>query len=314
MEGAWELIKSRWYWFVGGLIGLWLVSKFIHSSSSASGTSDASTPAGVAVSYAGTNANDAAIQVAQTQAQSTLAAQQIAGNIAVQQAQIAQQAQAESDASNIQLAGVQGQYGLAIANSNNAAAVAQANDAMQLGIVQSNNSTTLGVAQSGDAAQVAMTQANDAFQLGENANAAQLAAVQNTNATQLAAYGIQAQVANNQTAALESIATTVSNNAAQVQTTALNDATAIQTKQLTNQATVINDTYALTSSGAFNKGGEGGTNQVAAWNALINPASASSGDTASAAVGTAQATSTQIAGIIAALGGAAKNGLSQVFG
>jgi hypothetical protein len=293
------VLKEKWYWILGGLAGIWLLFKLLGSSASSAGSS-ATVPAGVAVQYTGTTANDAAIQVAQLQNQSALAAQQIAMSQAVEQAQIALSATKDTNATNLGLAETQGRYALAITNNNNEAAKHASDNATGLGIVQSNNSAT-----------VAITQANNAYALGVDTNAANLKALENSNATQLAAYSIQGQVAQKQIEALSTVAQTVSNNSALVQTTAIQSAAELQAQRIAEQKQIVADTYNLERSGQLNKGGSGGQNQVSVWNAVLNPASAATGDLSAAQV--AQVQATQLASVLNAIGGAVKNGLSTVF-
>lgn len=299
---ALEFLKHRWYLVVGALVGVWIVIKLMGSGSSGSTTSSATIPAGVGITYTGTNANDAAVQVAQLQNQSSLAGMQIAAAQAGQLATLAEHATESTNAANVSIAGITTSGKVSIAGIDAGAAMRASDNATALGIVQSNNGKA-----------VSIKQANDAYLLGLDTNATNLKALVNSNATQLAGYGLQSQVANNQIAALENIAIATSGDAAKVQTSAITAQQQLLAQQLSNQATVAADTYRLVSSGQLNKGGSGGTNQVAAWNAAVNPSSAASGNAASATVAYGQATSSQIAGIITAIGGAVKNGLSAVI-
>lgn len=358
MNAAFEWIRERWYIVLGILIGLWLLLKLVGNKTPASSSAATASPSGTSVVYSGTNANDAAVQVAQLQAQSTLAGQQISGALAVQQAQIAEDAAANANATNIQLEQIKGANALNITNANNAVSLAVSNNQTQVGlaaaqygyltstaqysayrdvgVANAQAGAQVGIAQAAATAQVGVAQANSATEIAQSTNyynyntavvndqtqqaiaitqsnnqlaatkdtnASQLSAIKDQNATQLAAYGIQAGVVNNQTAALRDIAVTTSNNSTLVQTTALNDATSVQAAQLANQSQIIHDTYSLESSGQLNKGGEGGVNQVSVWNSLLSPTSASAGDIASAQVGVAQA-NTGIAGIISSIGAA----------
>lgn len=262
-----EYLKEHWYWLVGLVLGLWVFMKLVGNKASAGAS--VSTPTGSQIIYGGTNANDAAVQAAQINAQTQVAGAQIAAGQAVQMAQFAVQQNQDTQTANVAIANVQGQYGLAVTNSNN-------NAAMHV----SDNATLLGI----------------------NANDTNLAAVQDSNATKLAAYGIQAQVVNTQTNAYRDIAQTQSNNNASVSLSAINAAHDIEREQVANQERLQQQTFDLERYGIFNKGGAGGAEQLAAWNALVNPASAGTGDMAVAQVATAQANSTT--GIINAIGGA----------
>lgn len=369
MNNVVEWGKKHWYIVAGALVGLWLLLKVVGKDTATSATQTG--PMGTSITYGGTNASDAAVQVAQLQANSNVAAQSVAGALAVQQSQIALEATKDTNATNITLAGIQGANALAITNSNNAVAmrvsdnttaaavskaqfdyltagvqysayrdvgVATAGATRDVGIAQANASRDVGVAQAGASRDVGIASANasrdaaiskalydyygllstnqtyrDVTTIQSNNT---LAAVKDTNATQLAAYGIQAGVVNNQTAALRDIAITASNNDRMVQTSYIDTQGRIQAGQIANQSQLIDLTYQLERSGQFNKGGEGGVNQVAVWNALINPSSAASGNVAAAEA--ARVSSSQLANIIASIGNAvstiASGGINKVIG
>jgi hypothetical protein len=292
-----EWLKAHWTWVAGIVGGLWLLSKLLGSSKNVSAGANVSTPAGVAVTYGGTNANDAAVQVAQINAQSGAAQAQVAGNIAVQQAQLAQLANQDTQTANMHIADVQSAAALAITNSNNAVSLRVTDNQTTLGLAQVAGARDVGLAQIAGARDVAITQSNNALVLGVN-----------TNATNLAGYGIQAQVVNNQTAALTQIALAQTSAAQAVQSQYLSN----QAQALANQSQLMGETYSLEASGQFNKGGEGGVNQVAAWGALTNPGSAAAGDAAAAA--TAAASANQVSNIISSIGRAVTSTLGGVTG
>lgn len=309
--------KEHWYWVAGVAIGLWVLLKLVGSKASAG--ANVSTPGGTQMILGGANANDAAVQVAQIQAQSGLAASQIASNQAQQIAAYSVQANADTTAGNVAMNrdAMSAQMAIAITNGSRDVAVAQAGDTAAVQVAGINASRdvaisgsqiqqaqyALAISNSNNAA--AMHVSDNATMLGINSNQTSLAAVQDKNATELAAYGIQAQVVNAQTNAYRDIATNAQNNNASIQMNAINTSGAIAQQQLDNQSQLQNMTYSLEASGVFNKGGAGGASQVSAWNALINPQSAGAGDAAVAQVATAQANST--AGIISAIGNAVTN-------
>lgn len=309
--------KEHWYFVVGGVIALWVLMKLMASKASVG--ANVSTPGGTSMILGGTNANDAAVQVAQIQAQSGLAASQIASNQAQQVAAYSVQANSDTVLGNVAMNrdAMTAQMAIAVTNGSRDVAIAQAGDTAAVQVAGINAGRDVAIAGSQvQQAQYALDISNsnnaasmhisdNATLLGVNTNQTNLAAVQDHNATQLAAYGIQAQVVNNQTAAYRDVAVNAQNNNAQIQMNAINTAGAIEQQQLNNQSQLQNMTYSLEASGVFNKGGAGGTSQVAAWNALINPASASAGDSAVAQVATAQANST--ANIINAIGSAVSN-------
>lgn len=292
-----DFLKKHWTWAVGIVAGLWLLSKLVGSSKTTAVGANVTTPSGVAVSYGGTNANDAAVQVAQLQAQNTLAQTQISGNLAVEQAKIAAQANLDTQNANVDVAGIQAANALAISNGNNAVAMRVSDNGLTLGLAQAQYSSATAIAQAGYGAAASIAQTNADVTLGLN-----------YNATQLAAYGIQSQVANHQTDALTQIAVAQSSANRDVQLAYLGD----QAQVINNQSQLIADTYALERSGQLNKGGEGGVNQVAVWNSLTNPGSAAAGDAAAAS--TAVASASQISGIISSLGGAVGTTLSGITG
>lgn len=313
-----SFIKAHWTWAVGIVAGLWLLSRMLGSKTTAVGA-NVTTPTGTSVVYGGTNANDAAVQVAQLSAQTQLAQAQVSGNLAVQQAQIAQLANQDTQAANMHIADVQSAAALQITNSNNAVSLRVTDNQTQLGLAQVNAAAAIAAVQAQYGSQTAIAQAQyssaaqiAAAQYGAEASIAQTSAdLQlglNYNATQLAAYGIQANVVNNQNAALTQIAQAQINSNTQIQSQYLNN----QAQALSNQSQLMNETYSLEASGVFNKGGEGGVNQVAAWGALTNPGSAAAGDAAAAA--TAAASSSQISGIITSLGGAVSSTIGSITG
>src|SRR4051812_42481417 len=94
-----DYLKHHWYWVVGIAVGLWILMKMIGSQASAGAS--VSTPSGSQIIYGGTNANDAALQVAQINAQTSTAGAQIAAGQAVQLAQYAVQANQDTQSANV---------------------------------------------------------------------------------------------------------------------------------------------------------------------------------------------------------------------
>jgi len=289
-----EFLKQRWYWIAGALIALWIFVKIVGKS--ASGGANVTGPSGTQVVYGGTNANDAAVQVAQLQNQSALAAANIAASQAVQIATLSEHATESTNAANIDIAHTNATANVSIANIQASNALAITNSNNTAGVLISNNNTALGMVQSNNQAQVAI-----------DAAAKNLEAIKNTNDAKLAAYGIQAAVVNNTTNAYRDIALGEQG----VQTAAVKAASQSDAQRLSLQQQIAQMTYQLEASGQLNKGGEGGVNQVAVWNALLNPASAGTGVAAAAA--TAAASANQISSIIKSIGDAAKGTLTAVF-
>lgn len=293
-----DYLRAHWYWVVGLVVGLWVLMKMVGSKTSAG--ANLSTPAGTSITYGGTNANDAAIQAAQINGQTQLAGAQIAANQAATLAQYSVQANQDTQVANVQISGITAGRDVQIAQYTTSAAVAMnaATQAANMDIAHTQGQFALDTTNSNNAA--FMHVSDNATLLGVNTNQTNLAAVQDSNAAKLAAYTIQGQVVNNQTNAFRDIALTTSNNATQVQLDGIDKAAGIAQGQLNNQADLQRMTFDLERYGVLNKGGEGGVNQLAAWNALINPASAASGDMAAA--NTSIQYSGQITGIIGALG------------
>jgi len=289
-----EFLKQRWYWIAGALIALYIFFRIVGKS--ASGGANVTGPSGTQVVYGGTNANDAAVQVAQLQSQTALAAANIAAGQAIQIANLQEHATENTNAANIDIAHTNATANVSIANIQAANALAITNSNNTAGVLISNNNTALGMVQSNNQAQVAMDQA-----------AKNLEAIKNTNDAKLAAYGIQAAVVNNTTNAYRDIALGEQG----VQTAAVKAVSQSDAQRLSLQQQIAQMTYQLEASGQLNKGGEGGVNQVAVWNALLNPGSAGTGDAAAAA--TAAASANQISSIIKSIGDAAKGTLTAVF-
>src|SRR3569833_684542 len=97
-----EFLKQRWYWIAGALIALYIFFRIVGKS--ASGGANVTGPSGTQVVYGGTNANDAAVQVAQLQNQSVLAAANLAASQAVQIATLSEHATENTNAANIDIA------------------------------------------------------------------------------------------------------------------------------------------------------------------------------------------------------------------
>lgn len=289
-----EFLKAHWYWVVGAVIGLWLALKlFKAAGSSTSAGANVSTPTGTQIVYGGTNANDAAVQVAQMQAQSQLAAQQIAAGQSVDVAKIALAATQVNDSTDLQKTQVLAANALAITNSNNNTAV-----------IQSNNQT-----------EVQLRTADFGYQLGVNTNATNLAALENTNAAKLASYGIQAQVVNNQIDAARDVSIAQIGAEASVANTLTAAQLQAQQMQATTQQKQLDTVAGLIYSGKLNKGGAGGQNQIAVLNSVINPATAGSNTAAVASSQASQAASSAAAtaAMWNGIATAVKGGLTAVF-
>jgi len=156
------------------------------------------------------------------------------------------------------------------ANAATQTAVTNANAAVQIAQTQASVQSQLGQAQVQGAVTI---DAQDNAALTNIANgqfAATLAATQNTNATSLAELQNQ-----------DSTALSIAQNAGTIQQ---NIAALGYQAQSGNLQTVLG----AVQSGVFNKGGEGGTNQVGVIAAALNPPTASSNTQSSAAIGTAQ--------------------------
>ena len=269
MDNLVTLLKSHWYYVLGAVIGIWLVLKLIRGSSSASSSNSGSSVAGSSITYPSTNANDAAIQVAQIQAQSNAASDQIALSQAVNLAQIQEHATENTNSADVSIAGIKAANALAITNSNNSAAV-QINGQNQVTAINGQNTS--------------------------------LAATENTNATKLAAYGIQANVMNNQITAASQVAQTAITANSTVQQTYINDQAKLNSQYMTTQATNLQSVLAeVARSGGFNSQ-HGGANSTAAVAAVLNPSQAGI-----ASLGASNADGTidkpqGIAGILASIG------------
>lgn len=275
----WEWIQQRWYWFAGAAVGIWLVSKLLSSGAETSG---ATVPAGTAITYTGTTANDAAVQVAQLANQSQLAGASIAMQQALGLGAIAAEVQKDTNAANVAVTQTQARAALDIANSNNTAAMRSSDNALTLGLAQTEY----------------------AYYLGIDTNRTNLQALEDTNATQLKAYGIQANVANNQIGALRDIAIHTSDNLTNVQLVAIGADERMQADQTALQNKTLDYAHNLIRYNLI-RGGTAGTNQIAVWNTAVNPASAASGNAASAAATIADANApSKIAQIIGSIGSA----------
>lgn len=295
-----EYLKAHWYWVLGAVIGLWIALKLFKSAGSSSVGANVSTPTGTNVIYGGTNANDAAVQAASIQAQTELAGQQIAAVQAVNLATIAYKANADSEASDLQKTQVLAANALAITNSNN-----------QTAVIQSNNQTSVQLTTAQLGYQLGTTTAQLGYQLGLDTNAANLAALKDTNSTKLAAYGIQANVVNNQVNAARDVSVAQIN--ANESTYAILTAAQIQEQQMAENSRQqqVNTVAGLIASGALNKGGEGGVNQVAALTTVLNPASAGSAD--AAAAGAAASAAASSAAMWNSISGMVNGGMKALF-
>lgn len=307
MGEVWQWMRERWYWVVGAILGLLLVYLYLKNRSDSTAPTTASTDTSatdastLAAEYnadATAASANAQLQTAQVQAQS--AAQQTAQAAAaqVQIAQLQLQQQQDVDATNLGIATSGNNASVALANSNNAAAVQIAG--LQYGSVntQANDALTLG--QYNDDTQVALQNGIDATNY---------ATTLSNNQTALSEYTIQGQVANNAitTAGQVDDATT----AAQLAATQAyyGAATQISNNQTQAQQNMFNTAASIISSGQLNKGGEGGTIQQTAFASLVGAqGAAQTSAAASGNVGVAQAQQT------AATVTSVMNGLAKVGG
>lgn len=287
-----QWLKEHWILAAGAVIGFFVLIKLLGRNSTAGG--NATGPGGTQVVYGGTNANDAAVQVAQLNSQSQLAAQQIAGSIAVQQGTLALAAQKDTNATDLSIEQVKAANALAITNSNN-----------QLGLAQAQIGGNVALAQTAAARDVALTQANNALTLGLDTNETNLAALRDTNATKLRAYSIQGQVVNNQTNALRDIAVTQTMADASTQQKYIDARTQLQSEYMSTQQSELNS---LLGSSSFDlKSQHGGANSEAALAAILNPAAAGVASVGASAADTTIDAPQNNAAIIGAIGGAVKN-------
>jgi hypothetical protein len=232
-------------------------------------------------------------QTAQYSAQAQLAAAQAADAAAV--ANTATQASAA-----ISIAGIQQQGEIQVANIGASrdisvagiqADVSKTNIAAQLAGLENTNATSVNLGKLSLAGL-------------ENTNAATLAATVNTNET---AATINQQ---NQTTQQLGITTQgqvdLATIAAQqdVLNNQINMAGAIAGGELQYQQNVLDTTKTLVASGTFNKGGEGGINQVTAFLGGVGSPAASTSAAAGGNVGTTEAGPGSLAGVIGAIGGA----------
>lgn len=221
-------------------------------------------------------------QTAQYSAQAQLAAAQAADAAAV--ANTATQQQGE-----IQVASIGASRDISVAGIQ--ADVSKANIAAQLAGLENTNATSI------DLGKLSLASL-------ENTNAATLAATVNTNET---AATINQQ---NQTTQQLGITTQgqvdLATIAAQrdVLNNQINTAGEIAGGELQYQQNVLDTTKTLVASGTFNKGGEGGINQVTAFLGGVGSPATSTSAAAGGSVGTTQAGPGSLAGVIGAIGGA----------
>lgn len=288
-----NFLKSKWYWIVGGIVGLYLAMK-LFSSRSSSGTATVSgTDPYAAYSspsvIANTQSTDAALQIAQIQANSGIATAQIAGNQAIQQATIAEHANENTNAANVNIAQIQSAQALAVTNSNNAVAMHVSDNNLALGLNNNTlqwhsadlannlalNNNSLQWHAIDQTTNLAEIQSGNQLSATRDTNATQLAELQSTNAAKLAAFGIQAGVANNQTAAQQQIADAQITANQSVQSKTLDTVQQMQTDQLNAQSHLADVARDLLNTGQINLNhGTSVTEQgnLDALMAILNPA------------------------------------------
>lgn len=246
----------------------------------------------------------------------------------VQAADIAAQAQQAAGSQALQAQTQSLGAGLQALQIQTAPQMAAVNAGLQLGLAQTSATqestdaqTAAGVAvqqlQSGSAVQIALAQAgagvqenssNNATTLGvstiqaqvvNNQTAAELAAQQDIDSTNLGIAGLQVYGATTINGQNTSSATSIAQANAATQQDYINTTGTVDLAQieaqfglgqglLANQATAESDTYSLETAGTFNKGGEGGLNQITAWLASFNSPAASIAAGAAGNVGVAQ--------------------------
>lgn len=149
----------------------------------------------------------------------------------------------------------------------------------------------------------------------ENTNAAKLAATVSTNQT---AAEINAQNQQTQQLGITTQGTTdLASIAAQqeVNDRLINTSGGVAALQIQEQQNQLDTASGLIKSGVFNKGGEGGINQVTAFLGSIDSPAASTSAAAAGGVGVAQNTGGNTpGGILSGLGGLVKIGVSGLFG
>jgi hypothetical protein len=193
------------------------------------------------------------------------------------------QAGVSIDQINANLAGLENTNAtqLSITNSNNQVPITESNNELTLGLntnltnyeeLQNNNQTSivldqqnngLALAEAGLAYQgllstngLDLAESNNALALGENSNAANVTINAQNNVTQQLGITTEGTIYNN-----------LINANYNLQNTYLGDAFTLNSTELANQETNDQTVYGLIGAGAFNLGGEGGSNTVAALNA-----------------------------------------------
>lgn len=307
MSGIWAWIKEHPY-ATGGLVAavivLWLLIRSAGSSSSAQVA--ASSP---------TQAASQAASGADPNAAATVANNQIGAAVAI--------ASLQADTANQQTSAARD---VALQNILSGAQTTQYGDAVQLAGLNSTNAAQVAIVNSQVAGNVSIAGIQGQVATQQSADA--LAGLENTNATAYGIAGIQANTADYTTAAELALGELNSNNAlaglentnaAGVQIAGITTAGAVAenaatnmtqqdyintvggvdlaqiaaqyglgSKQIDLQALQLHDATALISSGVFNKGGEGGLNQVTAFLGSIGSPATSTSASAAGGVGVAQ--------------------------
>jgi hypothetical protein len=226
-NGIMEFLKTKWYWVLGGVIGVYLAYKLLTQNSGAS----SSAATGTAVSYPVYGGGDATAQVAAAQ----VSAAQVAANQAIEIGKLALTATKDTNQSNVSIAGINADVSKHVA------------DDQLLGLANTNAS---------------------ALAASLDANAKALLGLQDTNRTQLSEYGIQGQIASQQISAAQTVALATTAAQRDVSIAGISAEERITQQQIDAQHNIQDQIIAGINYGVYNKGGQGGSNQVAALAAL----------------------------------------------
>ena len=318
MSEIWAWIKEHPYITGGSVFALVVLYLVVKSAGNA-----ASQQAAVSANPGGVSDAVYTAELA-ANAQST----QAAAAAQVQQAQVAGQLQVAADTQESTDAQTSAQQAVALQTILSQAQTAQYGAAAQLAAAQSGNAAQVAIANTSAASQVGVATIQGQTAVQQAADA--LAATQSTNATSYGVAQLQAGVVNNQTSAALALGSLQSNNqlelgedtnAAQVSENDVNNATqnnyintvgsvdlsqilaqyGLDTQGIDLETQQLNDTQNLIDSGVFNKGGEGGLNQLAAFEAGIGSPAATTASAAAGGVGVTQAQGGSVASIFSSL-------------
>jgi hypothetical protein len=246
-----------------------------------------------------TAADQTSLDIAQSNNGTALAIAQTNGQVSLGEAQLQAQTSIAGINAGVTENGVNNQTAQYIANLQAGVDINSSNNATALGTVQSNNAANVAALQSNNALAAVVntnatqwsendedlkTQYNELLQSNAASEQEQIQALNATqninasnNATTLSVAQIQAGVANHQIDATESAADLADTLEAGVYNNYINTAGQV-TEDETNVAAqaydyntgLENAIISGINSGVYNKGGEGGANQVAALAALLN--------------------------------------------